>query len=245
MVVRSHTAFIFDIDGVIRDVSGSYRRALADTVAEFAGDRPSAEEIDCLKAEGLWNNDWDASCELIRRRGLVPDRERVVDFFQQRYRGNGFNGYIAGEPLLATPEYFAGLTAAGVRWGFFSGATRASALFVLNRLAVNGAVLVAMEDAPGKPEPAGLWQAVDGLTGQGRPIRQVIYVGDTVADMLTVGRAQTSDREQRFIGIGVIPPHVPLERRQTYTQQLRNAGAIQVVNSVLEVSIALLDSIPD
>jgi HAD superfamily phosphatase len=27
--------FVFDIDGVIRDVSGSYRRALADTVEYF------------------------------------------------------------------------------------------------------------------------------------------------------------------------------------------------------------------
>ena len=61
--------FIFDIDGVIRDVSGSYRRALADTVEFFTKSayRPTSEEIDELKAEGIWNNDWEASQELIAR----------------------------------------------------------------------------------------------------------------------------------------------------------------------------------
>jgi HAD superfamily phosphatase len=245
MVHQSDNAFIFDIDGVIRDVSGSYRRALADTVAEFTGDRPSAEEIDCLKAEGLWNNDWDAACELIRRRGQEPIRERAVAFFQRQYRGDGFNGYIADEPLLATRQYFADLTAAGIRWGFFSGATRASAQFILGRLGVAEAVLVAMEDAPGKPDPTGLWQAVSLLAEPGEPIRRIFYAGDTVADMLTVTRARRDADGQRLVGIGVLPPHVPAERREHYAAQLRDAGAEQVVASVLEVGLDLLNRIPD
>ena len=86
--------FIFDIDGVIRDVSGSYRRALADAVEYFTNSayRPSPEEIDELKAEGIWNNDWEASEELIKRyfqvQGKVAkiDYDDIVAFFQSRYR---------------------------------------------------------------------------------------------------------------------------------------------------------------
>jgi len=54
---------VFDIDGVVRDVSGSYRRALADTVEHYTGGeyRPTSEDIDRLKAEGTWNNDWEGS----------------------------------------------------------------------------------------------------------------------------------------------------------------------------------------
>jgi HAD superfamily phosphatase len=65
----SNVALVFDIDGVIRDVAGSYRRALADTVEHFtAGNyRPTPEDIDLLKSEGIWNNDWEASQELIQR----------------------------------------------------------------------------------------------------------------------------------------------------------------------------------
>jgi HAD superfamily phosphatase len=60
---------VFDIDGVVRDVGGSYRRALADTVEHFTAFayRPSQSDIDQLKSEGVWNNDWEASQELIYR----------------------------------------------------------------------------------------------------------------------------------------------------------------------------------
>ncbi|MBC7824487.1 MAG: TIGR01548 family HAD-type hydrolase, partial [Candidatus Parcubacteria bacterium] len=60
---------VFDIDGVVRDVSGSYRRALADTVEQFTQNayRPTSQEIDLLKSEGTWNNDWEASQELVYR----------------------------------------------------------------------------------------------------------------------------------------------------------------------------------
>lgn len=83
---------IFDIDGVIRDVTNSYRRALADTVEHFTNNhyRPSMEDIDSLKAEGIWNNDWLGSQELIYRyfeqMGKSRDEinlnyEEIVDFF--------------------------------------------------------------------------------------------------------------------------------------------------------------------
>lgn len=43
---------VFDIDGVIRDVSQSYRRALADTVEHFTNQayRPTMTDIDQIKS---------------------------------------------------------------------------------------------------------------------------------------------------------------------------------------------------
>ena len=75
---------VFDIDGVIRDVGGSYRRAIADTVEQFTSSyRPSITDIDDLKSEGIWNNDWDASLELIRRQLLgSPGTKPRPDFPQ-------------------------------------------------------------------------------------------------------------------------------------------------------------------
>ena len=58
---------LFDIDGVLRDVAGSYRLAIKETVNHFSNWKPSLENIDNLKAEGCWNNDWKASQELIKR----------------------------------------------------------------------------------------------------------------------------------------------------------------------------------
>tara|TARA_B100000161_G_scaffold176137_1_gene126576 strand:+ start:138 stop:353 length:216 start_codon:yes stop_codon:yes gene_type:complete len=58
---------LFDIDGVIRSVENSYRLALKKTVFKFSGWEPSYQDIDNAKNEGVWNNDWDLSMELIKR----------------------------------------------------------------------------------------------------------------------------------------------------------------------------------
>lgn len=240
--------FVFDIDGVIRDVSGSYRRALADTVEYFTNSayRPSHEEIDELKAEGIWNNDWEASQELIKRyfqglRKVVQiDYGDIVAFFQRRYRGSNpdwSDGYIATEPLIATTEYFQSLTTAGIGWGFFSGATRASASYVLKRLEIIDPVLVAMEDAAGKPDPTGLFLAVKQIDRkQEQSTNVVVYVGDTVADMITVIKARDYSTSYQYVGVGVIPPHVTENLRDRYAALLQENGADIVLNSVLELT---------
>jgi HAD superfamily phosphatase len=240
--------FIFDIDGVIRDVSGSYRRALADTVEFFTKSayRPTSEEIDELKAEGIWNNDWEASQELIIRyfRGEGQEckisYEAIVEFFQSRYRGNNSDwsdGYIASETLIATTEYFQELTSAGIGWGFFSGATRASAGYVLRRLAIADPVLIAMEDAAGKPDPTGLLLAVKQIElKQDKSANLVVYVGDTVADMLTVVKARIYAPSYQYLAVGVIPPHVREDLRDRYASLLKQNGADLVLNNVLELT---------
>ena len=58
---------LFDIDGVIRSVENSYRLSLKKTVFQFCGWEPNYRDIDNAKSEGIWNNDWDLSLELIKR----------------------------------------------------------------------------------------------------------------------------------------------------------------------------------
>jgi HAD superfamily phosphatase len=245
---------VFDIDGVIRDVGGSYRLALADTVEHFTngGYRPTAIEIDELKGEGSWNNDWEASQELIyryfeqqgqNRATSNLDYDRIVAYFQTKYRGTdpvNWNGYICNEPLLATPEYFDSLTTANIPWGFFSGATTGSASYVLEkRLGLKSPVLVAMEDAPGKPNPQGLFMVVDRLIALAENISNelpIIYVGDTVADMYTVVKAKTMKVDRQIFGVGIIPPHVESDRISNYTANLIEAGANIVLNNILELT---------
>ena len=270
---------VFDIDGVVRDVGGSYRRALADTVEQFTEGayRPASREIDRLKSEGQWNNDWHASQELIYRyfeaqgrprAQIALDFDALVAFFQSRYRGpdeQNWTGYICQEPLLMSVAYLESLTQAGIKWGFFSGAPRVSAEYVLKqRLGLQDLVLIAMEDAPGKPDPTGLLAAVCQLENNSSipPSVPVFYVGDTVADLYTVCRVkdwlglnqltdaknsqtdfQEADAalpslERTWIGVGVLPPHVQTDpKRQTaYTQLLQEAGAAAVFKHVEELT---------
>lgn len=253
MTKQTNIMIVFDIDGVIRDVSGSYRRALADTVEHFTHQayRPTDVDIDNLKSEGIWNNDWEGSQELIyryfvsqgkSREELALNYEDIVVYFQSRYRGTdpvNWNGYICDEPLLLQPSYLDLLTQANISWGFFSGATRGSASYILERrLGLTSPVLIAMEDAPGKPDPTGLFATIELLENGDEKKQTVIYVGDTVADMHTVEKARSLDNSRQWVGVGVLPPHVQTtgERRDAYTQTLMKAGAKVVFSNVQELT---------
>ncbi|MBE9177876.1 TIGR01548 family HAD-type hydrolase [Oculatella sp. LEGE 06141] len=247
---------VFDIDGVVRDVGGSYRRALADTVEQFTAGayRPSQADIDILKAEGIWNNDWEASRELVYRyfetqgqgrSQLFLDYEAMVAFFQSRYRGpdpHHWTGYICEEPLLLTPAYLQQLTEANIAWGFFSGATRGSATYALEkRLGLSAPVLVAMEDAPGKPDPTGLFDVLSQLEASSTAAASpapVLYVGDTVADMSTVEKARSHQPDRLWVGVGILPPHAqaPEDYRQAYSNTLIEAGAAIVLANVEQLT---------
>ncbi|WP_310484385.1 TIGR01548 family HAD-type hydrolase [Chamaesiphon sp. VAR_48_metabat_403] len=261
---------VFDIDGVIRDVGNSYRRALADTVAEFTNGafRPTAIDIDKLKGEGIWNNDWEGSQELIYRyfesqgqpRSQLPLNydsaeptlyERIVAYFQTKYRGTDpvdWNGYICDEPLLASREYFNSLTAAGIPWGFFSGATSGSASYILHRrLGLTAPVLVAMEDAPGKPDPTGLFMVMEQLSASQKLAENhsIVYVGDTVADMHTIVNARTKQPDRHFIGVGVLPPHILADASQidNYRHSLLQSGAAIAIDRVTQLTPEKIDSL--
>lgn len=250
---------VFDIDGVVRDVSGSYRRALADVVEHFTAGafRPNSIDIDSLKSEGVWNNDWEASEELVYRYFEGIGRSRVdcaidyndlVAFFQSRYRGpddQNWTGYICDEPLLLSPAYLESLTEGGIVWGFFSGAMRAEAGYVLEgKLGLNSPVLVAMEDAPGKPDPTGLFATIEKLEKLNSLAENlpVIYAGDTVADIYTIVKARQLQPSRIWLGIGILPPHVldDAVRCEAYTVALQNAGAVCVLKNVEELTPELI-----
>ncbi len=249
---------LFDIDGVIRDVAGSYRRALAETVHHFSGWRPDPGLIDGLKAEGHWNNDWEASLELLRRHGLqpLPAFERLVEVFSGFYFGGDpegdpsqWRGFIGSEPLLVERSFFERLGGAGLAWGFVSGAEPPSARYVLaQRLRLVDPPLIAMGDAPDKPDPTGLLQLARALAAceLGPQAPPVAYLGDTVADVLTVVRARQACPHQRFLALAVAPPHLHHDpaARQAYEQRLRAAGADAVLPATTAVVAALERLLP-
>lgn len=243
---------IFDIDGVVRDVSGSYRRAIADTVEYFTQGhyRPTPTDIDQLKSEGIWNNDWKASQELIQRYSkgskntYSNDYDAIVGYFQERYRGSGndprqWTGYITQEPVLMSAQYLDNLAKGGVPSAFFSGATRGSANYILQqRIGLVEPILVAMNDAPSKPDPTGLYMSVAQLETTIKSGLPVLYAGDTVADMATVKTAQAQHPERMWLGVGILPPHVQTnaDYQARYSDTLKTAGASLVIPHVEQLT---------
>jgi HAD superfamily phosphatase len=228
--------------------------------------RPAPEAIDALKAEGCWNNDWEASLELLRRMATgspsacasgtaaLPAFDALVAVFNGFYFGGdpdgdpaAWRGFIGDEPLLVQPAFFESLTAAGLAWGFVSGAEPPSARFVLQRrLGLSDPPLIAMGDAPDKPDPTGFLRmahALSGCSDLGADAPPVAYLGDTVADVLTVQRARQQAPEQRFLALAVAPPHLhtpeAADRRGPYEARLRQAGADAVIPATEQVLVAL------
>jgi len=247
---------LFDIDGVIRNVEHSYRLSLKKTVYKFSGWEPSYMDIDNAKNEGIWNNDWDLSLEFIKRikkKGNlnieIPTREEIVKCFEKFYFGADPNkdskfwsGFIRNEELLVDKKFFDLLKNNGIIWGFVSGAESASAKFVLEkRLGLKSPPLISMGDAPDKPNPKGFISLSKKLLGDklGSSNIPIGYVGDTIADVNTVVNAKKEIPSQKFISIGIAPPHLHsksrLNERHSYEKNLKDAGADLILNSIYDL----------
>ena len=244
---------LFDIDGVIRDVTNSYRMAIQETVNYFSEWRPSIEDIDSIKSEGCWNNDWDLSLEMINRHVQnnhlsfsVPTRKILIECFENFYFGGDPNhdssewsGFIKNETLLVKKTLFDELSQRRIGWGFVSGAELPSAKFVLEqRLGLSTSPLIAMGEAPDKPDPTGFISLSSKLSKLPLGISNspIAYIGDTVADVKTVINARINIPDQKFISLAIAPPHLHedsfLEKRLKYEAELRKAGADLIIKSM-------------
>ena len=98
-----------------------------------------------------------------------------------------------------------------------------------------------MGDAPDKPDPQGFINLSKKLIGDklGESNIPIAYVGDTIADIYTVINARKKIPSQKFISIGIAPPHLHLnsrlKERNSYETNLKNAGADLILNSIYDL----------
>ncbi|MBI1955438.1 MAG: TIGR01548 family HAD-type hydrolase [Acidobacteria bacterium] len=218
---------IFDLDGVLVDVTESYRRTIIETVKHFTGVGISNQEIQAAKNRGRANNDWDLTLELARQKGASPTREQVIEVFQRIYLGNNNDGLIARERWLPRNGLLRRLSQR-FRLALFTGRERWEAQFTLSKFAPDVVFdpIIGMEDVQReKPDPEGLLKIVQAVTSQ-----QVFYVGDAVDDC----------RASRAAGvpfIGVVGTGNPL--REELARLFQQEGAQVVIADVNELERAL------
>jgi HAD superfamily phosphatase len=182
---------VFDMDGVLVDVTESYREAIAQTVQHFTGARITNEEIQAYKNSGGWNDDWQLSHHIVNQAGVAAEFPDVKKHFQSIFLGD--NGLMMREKWIARPGTLEKLNQ-NFNFALFTGRPAPEAQLTLRRFAPDLVFhpIVGMYDVEKhKPEPEGLLQIR--ARGNGG---QMYYVGDTVDDARSAKAALVP-----FIGI--------------------------------------------
>ena len=189
----SDQLLVFDMDGVLVDVTESYRETIQRTVEHFSGRRISRPEIQDWKNRGGWNDDWVLSHALIRDAGVEIEYQTVVDYFNSIFHGNGSDGLILRERWIARDGLFERLSDR-FQMAVFTGRLRWEAELTLQRCAphLRFAPIIGTDDVTRpKPAPEGLLK----ICAQSAAIQRW-YIGDTVDDARCARAAEVP-----FIGI--------------------------------------------
>jgi len=218
---------LFDMDGVLVDVSGSYRRAIEETVYFFTGCEVNPVTIQRYKDQGGFNDDWVLTHEIVGDYGMEVTKTRVVHEFQRRYRGENWDGFIMEERPLVKTETLQELRDQGHLLGIVTGRPRAEAHWALDRFGWRKffSLLVPREkqDDRTKPDPFPLLYALGILNAAGLSIQpqESVYIGDSVDDM-------TAARAANMHAIGFVPPYLDSE---SHGNLLSERGAHLIVTN--------------
>jgi len=218
---------VFDMDGVLVDVSESYRETIRRTVEHYTGQQVSRELIQDYKNRGGWNNDWELAHHLISRAGVEVAYDDVVRYFLDIFLGRNDDGLVARERWVAGPGLLERLSA---RFGLaiFTGRTLDELQVTLNRFAAhirfNPLVTAEAVSAP-KPSPEGLLRIA-----AENPGRKLWYVGDAVDDARSAKAAGVP-----FIGIAA--PENP--RRRELEGLFQAESAIAVLEDINQLESVL------
>jgi HAD superfamily phosphatase len=226
---RRFDAVLWDMDGVLVNVSGSYRKAIEDTAEAITGKPVPPGTVQRFKNMGGYNNDWKLCAAIIAEAGVTIAYDDVIEAFQKRYKGENWDGLIASEPaIIDGAKTLGALAEAGYATALVTGRPDDEARWTLARFGWDKflPIVVGMEaqEGKGKPDPFPLTKAMSLLAVPVDPARAV-YVGDTGDDMVAA-------RAAGMYAVGVVPPYIDFE---AHSKVLRDCGAHEVLRHPDEI----------
>jgi HAD superfamily phosphatase len=219
------------MDGVLVEVSRSYREAIRETVRHFTGETVSHDLIQDFKNAGGWNNDWLLSHRFIGDRGVSVEYASVVEYFNRVFLGENGDGLIRYEEWMPAAGLLQRLGEMA-QLAIFTGRAKFEADITLGRYArdINFDPIVCDESVPNpKPAPDGL-----NLIKQRYPDDVVWYLGDTVDDARSAQSANVP-----FIGVST--PHNP--RHREITAILKRFGAFTVIGDINQLEALVKEAV--
>jgi HAD superfamily phosphatase len=215
---------IFDVDGVLVDVHGSFHRTIIDTVQHFTGRRVTYADIQEWKGRSGYNDDWRLTTDWVKKLTGRAEYAKVKRQFQKFYWGvDGRRGNVSRERWLV-PRRRLERWAKHTELALFTGRTRRELRYTLEHFGVAHLFrrVVTMDDVERlKPDPEGLHFLLDGV-----PPRNALYLGDNLDDAL-------ASRSARVPFLGVLPRGSAAHRMRA--GQLRRHGARLILHSVNEL----------
>jgi len=182
-----YDGLIFDMDGVLVDVTQSYREAIRQTAGYFLKRNVLMSEVDKIKNKVGMNNDWDATYSLIDK-SVIP-YESVKSYFQTLYLGDNKNiGLINNEKLLISKQKLQQLKNKYKKLGIATGRPKKEAEYVIKKNRLEGIFdcIIALEDvSKGKPAPDMLLAVIKKLK-----LKNTIYIGDSLNDVIAAEKTK-------------------------------------------------------
>ena len=172
---------IFDVDGVLVDVRGTYWRSALDTVRHITGKRVTYSELHRWKSKPGFNDDWSMVSAWVSSLGHPTSYEEARAAFERFYWGSDVKpGNVRNEKLMVTPRQIE-KWAQSFELNLFTGRTRQEFSFTFERWPATKyfRTIVTMDDAKKKPHPEGLHI----ILGQRDP-STALYLGDNIDDAL-------------------------------------------------------------
>jgi HAD superfamily phosphatase len=191
--VKLPSIIIFDVDGVLVDVRGSFQKTTLETVEFFTGVKVTRAELHSWKNKSGYNDDWKLSTAWVRSLGGDAEYNQVKQKFVELYWGKDGGGNVRNEKWVL-PQTALNSLAQRAELGIFTGRTREELQYTLerSRCARYFSRIVTVEDVKlAKPDPEGLLKILDG-----RNAADALYIGDSIDDALAAKAAQT-----RFVGV--------------------------------------------
>jgi HAD superfamily hydrolase (TIGR01548 family) len=177
------------MDGVLAEVSKSYRASIVATAHHYGAKSVNYDVIGDWKARGGCNNDWKLSLDLINsdpdaQKGLTL--EEVTETFEGFYQGSPADnkaGLCDLETLIPTRETLLELRKRADKVGIVTGRPKSDCEKFLKLHNIHDLVdaSVCMEDGPPKPDPFPVLECCRRLGIDPSPA--VVLVGDTPDDV--------------------------------------------------------------
>ncbi len=214
-------ALLFDLDGVIADVSRSYRASIVATAATY-GVELNARQISEAKRRGDANNDWVLTRSLLASAGVEATLDEATSRFESIYQGTPEAPGLRETESMIPDRTVLERLAARLPLAIVTGRPRADAELFLERTGIADLfpVVIAMEDGPAKPAPDVVRLAMDRIG-----VARAWMIGDTVDDVV-------ASRASGVIPLGVVPPGDDVDLT---TDTLLRAGAARVLGDLSEL----------